>query len=326
MLIPSYWSEAVLKDKVNGKPVTIRRFGWSLVSEADAYKLAQARSSEALARMQSGQPLQKREPKRAYNGADGVPIREEVLERHGENAVVTRNSYGARCLNVSSLLIADVDYPDPGSENAMQGLIALVLATAAFFAGRFVQGWMLGLALAAIALVLCVSVFRTLDSRQLKRKSPLAAAVARVEHFFERNRGWKLRVYETPAGIRVIATHRTFAADDPEVLEFFNQIGADPIYVRMCQFQKCFRARLTGKPWRIGVHSYMTPRPGIWPINPKRLAEREKWVREYEEKSASFAACRYLFERGEGMSDLTASVLCELHDSLSGALTEKKLA
>ena len=35
--------------------------------------------------------LERREPKVAYNGALGVPIREEVLSRHN-NAVITRNS------------------------------------------------------------------------------------------------------------------------------------------------------------------------------------------------------------------------------------------
>jgi hypothetical protein len=38
-----------------------------------------------------------------YNGAAGVPIREEIVGRHGET-VITRNSYGARCLNMPNVL------------------------------------------------------------------------------------------------------------------------------------------------------------------------------------------------------------------------------
>lgn len=45
----------------------------------------------------------------AYNGAQGVPIREEVLERHGDT-VITRNGYGAKCLNTPDVLFADVDF------------------------------------------------------------------------------------------------------------------------------------------------------------------------------------------------------------------------
>ena len=44
-----------------------------------------------------------REPRMPYNGAAGVPIREEIVGRHGET-VITRNSYGARCLNMPNVL------------------------------------------------------------------------------------------------------------------------------------------------------------------------------------------------------------------------------
>jgi hypothetical protein len=43
-----------------------------------------------------------------WNG--GTPIREEVLERRDES-VMTRNSYGAHCLNTENVAIADIDFP-----------------------------------------------------------------------------------------------------------------------------------------------------------------------------------------------------------------------
>ena len=37
-------------------------------------------------------------------------------------------------------------------------------------------------------------------------------------------------------------------------------IGADPIYVQMCLRQHCFRARVSSKPWRIGIGQHLRPR------------------------------------------------------------------
>ncbi len=67
------------------------------------------RAEEALARIVAGESVCRREPKVPYNGADGVPIREEVLGRYGDE-VITRNAYGARCLNSPTALFADVDF------------------------------------------------------------------------------------------------------------------------------------------------------------------------------------------------------------------------
>jgi len=91
MIVPAFWAEARRRHRDGNRQVTIRRFGWSDASEADAQAMAEARASEALRRLLGGEPLERREPKLAYNGATGVPIREEVLSRHGEE-VVTRNA------------------------------------------------------------------------------------------------------------------------------------------------------------------------------------------------------------------------------------------
>lgn len=108
MIVPDFWAEARRQHKSPGKQITVRRFGWSNVSEADALAIAEERAETALGRILSGENLQKREPKVPYNGAAGIPIREEVLERHGEQ-VITRNSYGAHCLNSPDALFADID-------------------------------------------------------------------------------------------------------------------------------------------------------------------------------------------------------------------------
>lgn len=50
--------------------------------------------------------------------------------------------------------------------------------------------------------------------------------------------------------------HRTFDPLDAAVSKCFQALGADPTYVRMCRNQRCFRARVSPKPWRIGIESH----------------------------------------------------------------------
>ncbi len=75
------------------RQITVRRFGWSDVSQAEAQAHAERRAQDALDGLRDGEQLARREPKVAYNGADGVPIREEIVARH-DDVLITRNGYG----------------------------------------------------------------------------------------------------------------------------------------------------------------------------------------------------------------------------------------
>jgi hypothetical protein len=97
------------------------------------------------------------------------------------------------------------------------------------------------------------------------------AARNRIAAYLARHTDWNVHLYKTPAGLRVAATHRLFQPTEPAVAEFFAALGTDPLYVAMCLNQQCFRARVTAKPWRIGMQSHMRPRPGVWPVAAERL-------------------------------------------------------
>ena len=111
-----------------------------------------------------------------------------------------------------------------------------------------------------------------------------------------------------------------------EVAAFFEAIGTDPLYARMCTNQNCFRARLSPKPWRIGIAEHMVPRPGVWPIAPERRPARDAWIAHYEEVAESFAACQYLQTIGSGSIDSRVRPVVELHDNLSNALKDLPIA
>jgi len=94
MLIPEFWAESRARHRSKNRQITVRRFGWSEASQAEAQAMADQRVRESLDRLIAGESLTRREPKVPYGGADGLPIREEVVRRAGPD-VLTRNSYGA---------------------------------------------------------------------------------------------------------------------------------------------------------------------------------------------------------------------------------------
>jgi hypothetical protein len=331
MLIPDYWAESNLKQRFAGKQFTVHRFGWSEESLAEAQRHADTRAEDAMARLLVGEKLERREPKVAYNGAFGVPIREEVLSRHGDT-VITRNLYGARCLNTPDVLFADIDFDEVAGQGAI-GVLIWLIAIAGFvlMAGMTVGNAWYAWLMAMVVFVLIVkagfmSAASWLKSLQKNKSHPEQAAIKHVEVFLMQHPNWRIRLYRTPAGLRLLVMHQTFDPGQAEVANFFDAIGADKIYVRMCLQQNCFRARVSPKPWRIGITSHMKPRPGIWPIKPERLPEREQWVNEYERKSEGFASCGFIADMGSNDIDPTVERVRILHDDLCHAESGKPLA
>ncbi len=318
MIVPRYWAEGRAQHKAQGRQTTVRRFGWSHTSQEEAQANADTRAADALRRVLAGEKLLRREPKVAYNGAEGVPIREEIVAEHGET-IITRNSYGALCLNTPDVLFADVDYAPRESFKA-GCLVALLLmvpsAWLAWEAGSLPRFF--GLAAASLfggpLLVLAIRRLFTVLNGGSK-----GLASRRVRSFLASHPDWRVRLYRTPAGLRVMAMHRRFKPDEPAVTEFFRALGTDPIYVTMCQRQRCFRARVSPKPWRIGIASHLKPSPGIWPVRPEALPARREWIRAYDDKSAAFSSCQFVEELGRGQVNPAVQIFQRIHDLLARA-------
>lgn len=325
MIVPEYWAEAKRQIVQDNRRLTIRRFGWSDDSEADAQQHAQDRLDEAIGNVTAGEPTLLREPKIAYNGADGLPIREEIISRHGDT-VITRNGYGALCLNTPNVLFADVDAPPTSA-------CSLYFYTLFFYAaGYFVLARMFAEArsiwLFLLGAIFFVTIFGSLWHWLVDRLAgtPKDAARQRIERFSKQSPNWTLRLYETPRGWRVLVTHALFDPRSDEVQTFFHKIGADPVYVRMCFNQNCFRGRVSPKPWRIGISQHLRPRPGVWPVSAERLPDRVQWVHHYERAARDFAACRFETTLGNAAACSQATAITRLHDELSEALSSKPIA
>lgn len=322
MLIPRYWAEAKIKTRIAGRSYTLKRFGWSDQSVAAAQRHAEQRVAEAIEKINAGEHIRRIEHKVPYNGAEGLPIREEIIAQH-DDVMITRNGYGALCLNTPDVLFADIDFAESSQLTvhfaAFFMLLLLSIAVSAYF-----MSWMI-LVIGLIISFLFTRVFAKSLSTLQRRfiTTPEQRSLALIRNFSQQHPDWHLRVYRTPKGHRILAMHQTFDANGKEAQLMFEAIKADPHYVRMCKNQNCFRARISPKPWRIGMNRL---RLGIWPVDPQDLAIREAWVREYEQHAKHYASCRFVEQFGSQIVNAKAKQVQLLHDQYCKSGTHLDLA
>ncbi|MHC1651731.1 hypothetical protein ACODUL_00295 [Stenotrophomonas maltophilia] len=326
MIVPAYWAEARVQARFRGRALVVRRFGWSDEGPTEAQAHADARANEALNAIVAGQALPRREARSNY-GVEGVPIREQIVQRDGD-VIITRNSYGALCLNSPDVLFADIDHAPPSSGCVIPAVVAAIALFAGAILGSLLWHWLAGLVMGVAAVVLVNAAIL------MRRKQRLAAAggaeglaLRAVAGFSEQHPDWHLRTYRTPAGLRVLAMHATFAPHDEQVHAFFQSLGADALYARMCTLQQCFRARLTPKPWRVGLKYRIRPPVAAWSSEQANNPDRLAWIAEYEKKSAGFAACAYVRSFGDTTRvHAKAEHVRSLHDRMSRAQERLPLA
>jgi hypothetical protein len=118
-------------------------------------------------------------------------------------------------------------------------------------------------------------------------------------------------VYRTFKGYRLLLCHQLFDPSDPASDTIMEQLGADTLYRRLCRIQECFRARLSPKPWRLGL-----PAPtGRYPFaNEEVRRSHESWVERYETASSERATCELVECLGSGRVDRAAEAIADVHD------------
>ena len=328
MIVPEFWAEARIQKRFPDRQITVRRFGWSDVSQDEAQRHADERVREAFDRVVAGEELPRREQKVRYNGADGLPIREEIIDRF-RNCVVTRNSYGARCLNTPDVFFADVDcFSSPFEGLGVCGMIIIASVIIGSAVGYQLSSIAIGVLATFIGAILISIVGERMHRMVVRgRGGREHLARRRIRRFAAAHPNWHLQIYRTPNGFRVMALHRTFDPRSVEVAAAFKALGVDRTYAVMCQKQNCFRARLTAKPWRIGIEHHLKPRPGVWPITEDRLPARRIWIDEYESSAKNYAACRFESAVGDVMTvSGEAEAVRDYHDRACGANRDVDLA
>lgn len=337
MLIPKFWAEAsvsLTRRTTNGrtKSRVIKRWGWSSESEALALDHAWQRLAQAHAAVLAGKEVRSIERRHLYPLEEGEPIREEVLQEVG-GTVLTRNTYGAVCLNSPNVLFVDIDHTPVKAQWEMHATIFLVLVGMlnalwtehALREAPAVLRLVAAMPLAALCWLLVARPALDWLWRKFK-PTPFETSLARVKDFAAKNPSWSLRVYETPAGLRVLVQHRTFTPNEPEVDYAFKALGADQRYAGLCRRQQCFRARLTPKPWRMGEWKEDALSRKAWPVKGADLATRQAWVEKYDLARIPYAGCKFLLELGATTPCEEARHVRSVHDELSKANSTLSLA
>jgi hypothetical protein len=288
MHIPRYWarSEALISHGKR-KGAAIECWGWSDQAATDAKQKADARAKAASQRFLAGEALE-----RYPYGQGDRPLREEIVQvehasvRDG-SAVITRNQYGALVLNAARAMFIDVDFDTH-----------VKLPAAGGFFGR------------------------------LFAKKPSPDELEKLS--LEKIRGWSgqhptlgMRVYRTAAGMRCLVTNQTFDPAGREAADLLQSIGSDPLYIRLCTAQACFRARLTPKPWRCAVGRP----PGLFPRVDAELEMRfQKWKAEYEIGIADYSVSRLVEQIGTTALHPEIAPIVQLHDRFTMGGGDRPLA
>ena len=144
-----------------------------------------------------------------------------------------------------------------------------------------------------------------------KPADPAEAALARLRQWQARQPDWALRVYRTKAGLRLLATHDGFDPTSSATQGLLASLGSDPLYTTLCRVQACFRARLTPKPWRVGLKAPSWRFPFETPASEARF---QAWLQTYNAKAPAYAVCRLLAELGQRRLTTEAAAVLAVHD------------
>jgi hypothetical protein len=286
MKIARYWTRAPGEavDSQGGR-IRVTARGWSDDS-LDSARMRARDTARRVAQRIAAQPGAG--PRYPYGDRPlPEPILSEFRDGDSVSAAITRNSYGALVMNADWMMFVDIDRqsPAPAPRADLKSL----------FRGLFGKP-------AASPLV-----------------DPMLDAARKVA---ERHR-LSARVYRTAGGYRLLITDRRFHAKTTEAEALLNEFGADTLYVRLCRLQESFRARLSPKPWRLG----MRQPPVEFPFETSAdQAQYRDWEREYESQAVGYATCAYVSSCGAGNVLPEFDALIRFHDEKTKASSGLPLA
>lgn len=217
------------------------------------------------------------------------PLIEVLHGVSGESARITVNGYGALVMNAASALFVDVDVEEVAS------------------GGRTPSG-----GIAASGGTSDSPVHRGRDREAMAERPPIE-----LGELLERRPELRFRVYRTRAGWRFLCTSHAFDPMSEEAHVLLTDLGADEKYAVLCRVQKCFRARLTPKPWRA---KYRTPS-----VSATRGLRRTE-LQRYVDQTWRFATARHVGGAGYDETAAELRTLVEYHDRWTQAASEKPLA
>lgn len=147
-----------------------------------------------------------------------------------------------------------------------------------------------------------------------KKQDPVTEAVDAVKEAAKHFPDWVFQIYRTYAGLRLLLLNDALEGFAPSQLRILEQFPCDPMYRKLCASQRSYRARLTPKPWRVGLRRPPTRFPFS---KPDDEAQFESWLSRYEAECRSYACCEKLDLVGLGHTHPTVSRIVEIHDKIA---------
>lgn len=284
MRFPQHWARASTDfTDPSGTRRALSCWQWSDVSLAEAGERARTAVQALVEKVQRGGTLMR---DRGYGYPDR-PLREPILRRmedgHGELSAVVTRN-ATGCEVLNTARAMFIDVDVPGIDgSSVFGKLRVLLGGAI-------------------------------------REDPV---VERARRWLAGKPGWGFRVYRTRAGFRLLATHAPIDPGSPETQAVFGALGADPLYVKLCQTQQCYRARLTPKPRRIDIDAPKTR----WPF-PDVDAEAAfmNWERAYRDKARQFVTCSLVTSLGNTQVHPELAAIVRFHDEATRVGTNLPLA
>jgi hypothetical protein len=271
-----HWAKAAETVDIGGDDWRIERYGWSNTSREEALNRAKELVKQTIQIFRGG------DSPGGYLYSDR-PVREEIIQElpgeDGYAAVITRNAYGSLVLNTAKVLFADIDTPK--QKNLAGGL------------GKLIGG---------------------LFGKKQSEPEPVDPIIARVEQFFNESRDLGARLYRTAAGYRCLITSHVFDPLGQETCDLLTALGSDPLYIKLCSVQECFRARLSPKPWRCGMGN--PPHRFPWDDAEKEAAMRA-WESQYNAAAQSYGICELVSSLGNEEIHPQVAPLVKLHDGMT---------
>jgi hypothetical protein len=322
MKIPKYWAKAEAEETDgDGRKIAVCCWRWADESHAQAEQAALTAAKRAVASLLRGDRLD-------HYAYGQTPLREEVLnevrDAAGEPLIaVTRNRYGAIVLNTARAAFIDLDFPPATAAATVRSLFAWLWSKPAKAVKEMGQ---------APTRPMISQGSRRFGSEPVPFFHRLAASPEsqqeaeicnRLEQFTAERPACGFRVYRTCAGVRALATDDVFDPAAPTTLDMLHHLKADPLYVRLCKGQGCFRARLSPKPWRCGCE----PNRTLWPReNAAQKTLFERWEAQYAANQEKYATCRLLGTIGNLRVHPELEPIIQLHDRLTRCQEDLPLA
>lgn len=166
-------------------------------------------------------------------------------------------------------------------------------------------------------------IYNPVEHRELRVQPLRQQVLSDLRTVLRSEANYGFRIYRTAAGFRVLATTHEFEPGAEPVEQLMQSVGADGDFVELCRRQRNFRARLSPKPWRCGLHRP----PNFFPRKSARAEQRfQTWLAEYDHASDSRATCNFVEHVGPNFTHDRIRPVVEFHDRMTKATSGLSLA